>query len=255
MHQRIFNFSLLFIITIFSTLISNGQQKQLKVLFVGNSYTYVNNLPQIVSLISDSTNTKLITRKSVVGGAKLYEHWNGERGLKTKELIREGDFDIVVLQDYSMSAMEMPDSTHKYVKLFADFIRNSGAKPYLFNTWAREKVPQYQEIIDEMYARCETENNIERVPVGPAWELALKLRPTIQLFTVDGSHPSQMGTLLAACVFVATITGEISEKIPQSFWVKDSFGETLQIMYIEDYLDIEFCKRIVQQTVKTKSSE
>ena len=73
-----------------------------KVLFVGNSYTYVENLPQIVSILSDGSKTKLITRKSTLGGAKLSEHWKGERGLKSKEIIRDGNFDIVVLQEHSL---------------------------------------------------------------------------------------------------------------------------------------------------------
>lgn len=231
---------------------ASSQPKQLRVLFVGNSYTYVNNLPQIVSLISDSTHTKLITRKSVVGGAKLYEHWNGERGLKTKEIISEGNFDIVVLQDYSMAAIEMPDSTLKYVKLFAEFNRNMGAKTYLFNTWARKKVPQFQKTIDEVYSKCSDENNIERIPVGFVWASARQLRPTIGLFDEDGSHPSELGTFLTACVFVASLTGELPENIPQSYWVKDIDGETLQIMYIEDTLDIEFCRRVVNEILELK---
>ena len=64
-----------------------AQQKELKILFVGNSYTYGNNLPHIVAILSEGTNTKLITRKSVIGGAHLREHWNGDRGLKTREII------------------------------------------------------------------------------------------------------------------------------------------------------------------------
>ncbi|MFH0759194.1 MAG: hypothetical protein V2B15_18040, partial [Bacteroidota bacterium] len=61
-----------------------SQQKELKVLFVGNSYTYGYNLAHIVSIMSEATSTKLITRKSVIGGAHLWEHWNGNRELQTK---------------------------------------------------------------------------------------------------------------------------------------------------------------------------
>ena len=89
-----------------------------KVLFIGNSYTYVENLPQIVSILSDGSNTKLITRKSTVGGAKLSEHWKGERGLKSKEIIRDGKFDIVVLQEHSLGTLNEKDSVIKYEKLF-----------------------------------------------------------------------------------------------------------------------------------------
>lgn len=51
----------------------------IKVLFVGNSYTYVQNLPQIVSIISDDAKTKLGTRKSTVGEVFLSEHWFSKR--------------------------------------------------------------------------------------------------------------------------------------------------------------------------------
>jgi hypothetical protein len=56
----------------------HAQQKELKVLFAGNSYTYGYNLPHIVSIMSEGTDTRLVTRKSVIGGAHLWEHWNGE---------------------------------------------------------------------------------------------------------------------------------------------------------------------------------
>lgn len=119
---------LLFPGVIISQSFKHAQPEELKVLFVGNSYTYGNNLPHIVSILSEGTKTKLITKKSVIGGAHLWEHWNGCRGLKTREIIKEGDFDIVVLQDHSMSAIETPDSTLKYVRLFAGYIDQLGAE-------------------------------------------------------------------------------------------------------------------------------
>jgi len=115
----------LILVTLFWTSICFAQNSQdtLKVLFVGNSYTYYSNLPHLVSLISDSTQTKLITSKSTIGGARLSDHWSGKKGLHTKTLIRDGNFDIVVLQDHSMSAIERPDSLLHYSKKFSDFIK------------------------------------------------------------------------------------------------------------------------------------
>jgi hypothetical protein len=117
------------------------EKDTLKILLVGNSYTHFENMPQIISIISDSSSTKLLTKKSTMGGAKLREHWLGERGSKTKEMIKKGDFDIVVLQEYSWGAIDQPDSLHKYTKLFCDFIKENDALPYLYLTWAREKIP------------------------------------------------------------------------------------------------------------------
>jgi hypothetical protein len=231
------------------SLFAQGKKDTLRVLFVGNSYTHVNNLPQITSIISEDVNTKLITRESTIGGAKLREHWLGERGLKTKEKIKNGDFDIVVLQGYSMSTIEFPDTLTKYANLFCDFIKENGAKPVFYLTWARKYVPQYQEIIDSVYYSIAAENNVIVVPVGKAWHLAQKLRPNIELFQIDGSHPSNLGTLLSASVFVATITNEVPNKIRRGYKIKDINGEPILLMYFynQELLNLTFIKKIVEK--------
>lgn len=236
----------IFLLLIILPALISAQSQTLNVLFVGNSYTASNNLPHIVSLISDKTDTKLITRKSTAGGAHLWEHWNGDRGLKTKEIIAGGEYDIVILQDYSMSAIDTPDSTVKYVKMFKDYIDTFGAETYLYNTWAREKVPQFQEVIDSVYRESAELSGAAIVPVGAAWHLARQLRPTANLFTADGSHPSTLGTFLTAVVFVAELTGEIPDTLPKYYNTKDSFGESVSLMY-QDNLDIIFCLKIAEE--------
>jgi hypothetical protein len=228
-----------------------AQQKELKVLFVGNSYTYGYNLPHIVSIISEETSTRLITRKSVIGGATLKQHWKGQRDLDTRRLIGEGDFDVVVLQDYSMSAMTTPDTTRRYIRLFSEYIRDHGAAPCLFNTWAREKVPQFQAEIDAMYERASIENNAVNVPVGKAWELAMDLRPTVDLFTSDGSHPNELGTMLSASVFVKVLSGELPEVLPSLYRIEDAHGETVRLMN-HNPEEAEFCRRIANQVLEIK---
>jgi len=220
-----------------------AQQKEMKVLFVGNSYTYGYNLPHIVSIMSAECSTKLITRKSVIGGASLQEHWWGSRELETKKIIAEGDFDLVVLQDFSMSGINTPDSTLKYVKLFSEYNSQYGAKTCLFNTWAREKVPQFQEEIDDMYIKASHQNDALRVPVGSAWALAMELRPAVDLFTSDGSHPNELGTLLTASMFVKVLTGELPERLPTLYRIEDANGETVRLMN-HNPEDAEFCRRI-----------
>lgn len=224
------------------------EKDKLKVLLVGNSYTHFENLPQIISIMSDSSTTKLITKKSTAGGAKFREHWLGEKGLKTKEMIKNGDFDIVILQEYSMGAINEPDSLIKYAKLLCNYIKAYDAKPYFYLTWAREKVPQYQTIINKVYAEAATANDAVLVPVGKAWALARHLRPNIELYNPDGSHPSKLGVFLTACVFVATILNEMPNEIAWRYSIKDIYGESIKLMAI-DYLDVTFCKRITEEIV------
>ncbi len=206
-------FRLLILSLLFSgvSLFTMGSEDTLRVLFVGNSYTYYNNLPQLVSILSEQTGTKLITQKSVIGGAKLSEHWHGLRDLKTKEMIRSGHYDIVILQEQSMGAIEQSDSLKFYAKLLCDLIKENGAVPYLYQTWAREKVPQYFETIEKVYAEVAEENN--------------------------------------AYLFTATITGEIPETIRTNYTCLDIEGESIRLMIL-DKLDVIFCQEIAKDLIQ-----
>lgn len=72
-----------------------------RVLFIGNSYTFYWNLPQTVSAMARSQDIEIACRQSTGSGATLQEHWNSEKDLKTLDILREGDFDAVVLQEHS----------------------------------------------------------------------------------------------------------------------------------------------------------
>ncbi len=229
--------------------LSQSKTDTLNILFVGNSYTYFSNMPHLVSLISDSTQTKLLTSKSVAGGARLSHHWRGERGLSTKELIENGDFDIVVLQDQSMSAIEQPDSLLIYSKKFSNYIRKNGAQPYLYCTWAREKVPQYQETITDVYKQAARENNTGIVNVGDTWASAKRLRPDLELYLSDGSHQSPLGAFLTACAFVKELSKELPDELPRYYKVIDTYGESVELMLL-DPLDITFCLKLVNEIIK-----
>jgi hypothetical protein len=191
----------------------------------------------------------LITEKITIGGAKLSEHWRGARGLNTIEKIRKGDYDIVVLQEWSLGTVNERDSAVFYLGLFSKLVREAGAEPYFYLTWAREKIPQQQEVISRVYRETAALNKAIVVPAGEAWALARSLRPEIKLFDPDGTHPSDRGTYLTACVFVATITGELPETISGVPAVRDSRGEEIILMRI-DQMDVEFFRRVTLETLE-----
>lgn len=244
--KRIKSLIILSFIIIGNTSVAQNQQDTLRVLFAGNSYTYFSNMPHLVSLISDSTNTKLITSKSVAGGVSLSDHWRGEKELKTMGLIKTGNFDIVVLQGQSMGTIDQPDSFFIYAQKLSSFIEEHGAKPCLYETWAREKVPQYQETITREYTKVAKDNDALIARVGEAWALARELRPGIELYAPDGSHPSELGAFLTACVFVKALTNEFPTSLQSRYTVKDANGEELILMSLHP-LDITFCLKVVEQ--------
>jgi hypothetical protein len=247
MHKIIKIFSIILLTGIvINSLSAQGKKESLKVLFVGNSYTYFENLPHIVSLMSNSAKTKLITQKSTRGGAKLSDHWRGVTGLKSKEIISKGNFDVVVLQEHSMGILNEKDSVKMYVKLFCDLIRSKGAKPYIYLTWARENAPQNQAIISNAYFEIGKENNAEVVPVGDAWALAKQIRPEIKLFDLDGTHPSKYGTFLAACLFTKALSLSMPSWTPNSFKIEDKNNESVQLMIVDTGY-VSFCRKITEK--------
>jgi len=223
----------------------HAAQDTLRVLFIGNSYTYFNNLAQTVSALSDSTNLVIRADHSTYPGAKLADHYFGINGLKSVEKIRSGKYKAVVLQSFSMQPVQAPDSLIKYAALLADLAKKSGSKVYLYETWAREKVPQYQTEITKTYTEAAKKTDATVVPVGSVWKLARETYPLVRLFREDGSHPSPLGTYLTAMVFVREFTGEFPKGNTPDLFYKDASGLPFYLMSI-DQLDKEFIIRIIK---------
>ena len=219
------------------------------VLFVGNSYTYFWNLPQLVHLMAKEKGIDLKTRQSTSGGVNLGMHWRGEKELKSQQKIKSGAFDVVVFQDHSMRSIEHPDSLLYFGKKLCDLAKENGAKPFIYMTWAREWNPLMQSQITKMYSKLAIENNATLVPVGKAWELARKLRPDIKLYDPDGSHSSTTGTYLTACVFFAVLTGESPIGLPKRLQSKDENGDPIYWMILSEN-DARFCQEVAAEILK-----
>lgn len=220
----------------------------LKVLFVGNSYTYFWNLPQTVEAMAATRNISLVVRKSTFGGTTLKQHWDGEKQLKSRELITKGDWDYVVIQNHSLSSIDDPDEFMEYGKKFTTLIRESGAKPILYMTWARKYNPLMQEKITGAYKRLAEETGATYAPVGEVWERVRMLRPDFELFAEDGSHPSPNGTYLAACVFYKVLTGKPVRGLPERIQTIDKNGEELYLSIMSKE-NAGFLQQVVDETV------
>jgi hypothetical protein len=228
---------------------ANSNRDTLRVLFVGNSYIYYNNLPQMVSLISDSLNTKLICKKSTFGGATLGDHWNSRKGLRTQEILSQEKFDIVIIQDNSMWPLEHADSVLMYGKLFCDLIKSKKATPYLYSTWSREATPQTQADIDKVYQELALQTKAVLVPVGAVWAEAKTQKPGTQLYFSDGSHPSPLGTFLNALCFVKKITGLLPTKFATVYNYPAIDNESIRLMQVSEN-DLLFCSKLVNNYIK-----
>jgi hypothetical protein len=221
----------------------------LKVLFVGNSYTYFWNLPQTVSAIADHFQVDLLTRQSTAGGVNLKQHWNGELGLESKKLIAGGNWDIVVLQNHSRSTIDSAEQFFDYGQRFIDYVEEYKARPLLYETWAREYNPLMQEQVSAAYTKLAKRNDIAVVPVGQVWQRLRELRPDLRLFDPDGSHSSTIGTYVTACTFYSFLTGQPAKGIPARVITTDKDGEKLYLAIVSPQ-DAEFIQSVIDQVLK-----
>jgi hypothetical protein len=179
----------------------------LRILFVGNSYTSRNQLPRLVADLAAAADPpkRVHTEAVVAGGASLRRHWNA--GIAQRALTG-GTWDFVVLQEQSTLPLKNPQRYHDSVRLFAAEIAARGARTALYLTWARRSAPDSQHTITRAVLQIAAEVDALVVPVGCAWQRAAREVPALELYVEDGSHPSGAGSFLAACVFHAALFDE-----------------------------------------------
>jgi hypothetical protein len=186
----------------------------LRVLFIGNSYTFVNDLPGTLHALALAAGSDPAIEVSsvTVGGYTLQQHWDGP---DARPAIAAGGLTHVVLQGQSTEPVGDPVSFETYAKLFAGAATGAHAQPVFYETWARKAgcadyatypwlggTPDaMQSSLSHEYVAVAAATTAKLAPVGEAFRETWTLHPGIELYQSDGSHPTPAGTYLAACVF------------------------------------------------------
>ncbi len=190
----------------------------MRVLFIGNSYNYSNNLPQILQDLANAAGKSLSASMVTSGDKTLEWHWYNPH---TLQAIDNGPWDFIALQDHSLRAVEEPDKLHGAVKKLAARIHKANATPVLFITWARRHIPEMQDDVTQTYLHAAREIGARVAPVGPTWQRALSSFPELSLHIDDHSHPNLLGSYLTACVFYATLFEESPAVLSHTFRISD----------------------------------
>ncbi len=227
----------------------------LRVLFVGNSYTYFWNLPQTVQTMASADKAVvLIARQSTAGGTTWKQHWEGDKGLESRKHITEGTWDFVVLQNHSLSTLDNLDQFMEYGGKFINLVKAQGATPILYMTWARAHNPLMQSKISEGYRALGEKHGVEVVPIGEIWEKSRQLRPNLTLYDPDGSHPSTIGTYLTACAFYSFFMEKPATGLPKRIITTDADGEVLYLSIMSEE-NAEFLQNVVDSVLSEMNDE
>jgi hypothetical protein len=184
-----------------------------RVLFLGNSYTYVNDLPGTFAGLAQSGGRQVEVAMVANGGETLSDH---EASPDSTGKIAAEDWNYVVLQEQSEQGATDGGRDFMYGpgRALAEKAEAVGAVPMFFMTWAHEDglpsagLPDYdsmQRAVDAAYIQIAHELVVPVAPVGFVWYIVHHDHPDISLWQDDGSHPTQAGTYLAACVFYASV--------------------------------------------------
>lgn len=183
-----------------------------RVLFIGNSYTYVNDVPGLVQALADSARGDSLAVEAVaMPDFALVEHWNEGTALRE---VRKGGWRWVVLQQGPSSAGVNRDTLRVWTRAFAEEIRKVGARAALFSAWPQSSRSQDFDRAIESYALAAADVQGVLLPVAAAWRAAWRRDSTLALYATDGLHASPEGSYLAALVIYGGLRGTLPVGLP-----------------------------------------
>jgi len=193
----------------------------MKVLFIGNSYTYYNEMPKILEAIASGNGKTLETDQVTKGGWYLHKYLDEKNEFHDKlmALIAENKYDVCFLQEQSMCPYldyaRFADGANRLLR------RLEGAVDefILYQTWARKEgspslekhsltPEQFGEGIVLAYEKFGREAGLRVSPVGRKFAAFRKIDNETDLYNEDKSHPSYAGSCLAALQHYKTLFGE-----------------------------------------------
>jgi hypothetical protein len=201
------------------------------ILFIGNSFFYYNNgindaLIKLIRATEPDTGIR-ITLVAISGaGADWHDvasyfrpraigsySFDANNNLVFSDRARL--FDVAILMDCSQSPIHprLKASFHASMASHCATIREHGAGPVLFMTWAYKDRPEMTGELAAAYTRAGNENGALVIPAGLAFARAADRYPDVELYQEDKRHPSAAGTYLAACTTYATLFGRSPVRI------------------------------------------
>lgn len=223
--RQSFNFRFLVLVVVslgaFASLIAQEKpsKEKLRVLFVGNSLTYYNNLPEIVAQLANSAKQRKLVYKMVAyPNFSLEDHWNkGE----VQKLLAKEKWDFVVMQQGPSAFADGRKVLIDYAKKFAEPIAQAGAKPAFYMVWSSADRLQDFAGVSANYKAAAKEINGLFIPAGEAWLEVWKRDPKFELYSADKFHPNIAGSYLAALVIYQQLYGQspkgLSSRLRLSF--------------------------------------
>ena len=167
-----------------------------RILFVGNSLTYVNDLPGMVKALADSADiTGVQTAQIAKPDYALEDHWNDGQA---RNVIGKGGWHVVVMQQGPSAVLANRANLRQWAATFADLIKSKAGVPAMYQVWPALANFSDFDASAESYRLAAQDISGLFLAAGNAWRAAWARNADLPLYSADGLHPSVTGTYLAA---------------------------------------------------------
>jgi hypothetical protein len=172
---------------------------KINILFVGNSLTYSNNLPDLVEQAAISVGKEVVAGMVALPNYALEDHWfDGE----VNKLIASGSYQYVVVQQGPSSQADGRTMLLEYGRLIKDLCDKHQVKLAFFMVWpAKVNYHMFPGVIAN-YTEAARQTNSILCPVGAIWKSKMDATNDFSYFGEDGFHPSLKGSQSAAEIIV-----------------------------------------------------
>lgn len=200
-------------------------ERPINILFLGNSLTYTNDIPNTLRQIAAAEGITIIVYVIANGGWTLNNHLNS---VTSTSAIASGGWDYVVLQEQSQTSVYNPSQFASDAAALNTLITAAGARTVLYQNWPITSEIGYQTNYDTVWRTVASNLCAVLVPAGDAWyDLYLNDNATWATLYGDDRHPTQRGAYLTACVFYSVLFGRAPTKSDPVF----SLGATLSTQF------------------------
>jgi hypothetical protein len=203
--------------------------KKINILFVGNSLTYVNDIPSLIKELGKQDGKTITYTSFLFPDYSLEDHWNEG---KVKAEIEKGRYDFVVVQQGPSALPESQVLLLDYTKRFAEICDKNKSKLALYMVWPSKARSFDLDNVISSYRKAAEKTSSLLCPAGLAWKYAWQLDSALSLYSEDNFHPSFIGSVLSAITIYGALTGikDFNFILTNHMW-KDEIGEArLQIL-------------------------
>lgn len=191
------------------------------ILFIGNSYTYYNDMPSEIFLnMTESIGISLKVTSITKGGESLLGHATegGEKYDEIESAFATKKFDFVILQDQSDTPAVNREKYLAGLDHFVNKAKENGAKAYIYGTWPKKEghknlekygitKAEMAELLNSSFAYAAKKYDISAAYVGPVFTAIEEANDLPDPYNADLSHPSYTGSFAAALCLLKTIFG------------------------------------------------